>query len=70
MERVPVRSSNVAAVGYDEGASILEIEFHSGSVYAYRGVPELHFQGLVNAGSVGGYFHKHIRDRYPYRQLR
>jgi hypothetical protein len=30
MDRLPVDSSNVASVGYDEEATILEIEFLSG----------------------------------------
>ena len=37
MYRIPVSSSNLASVGYEGG--ILEIEFKSGSVYQYSGVP-------------------------------
>lgn len=32
MDRRPVRSSNVASVGYDESSSTLEVEFHGGRV--------------------------------------
>lgn len=69
MERVVVQSSNIAAVSYDPDGSILEVEFHGGRIYAYRGVPELHFEGMIGAGSAGSYFHRHIRNRYPYRRL-
>ena len=31
MERIPVSSSNLASVGYEEG--VLEVAFKSGSVY-------------------------------------
>ncbi len=33
MNRVSVSSSNLKSVGYDESASILEIEFSQGGVY-------------------------------------
>lgn len=40
MERVPVESSCLAAVGYDPADGALELEFTSGSVYRYLAVPE------------------------------
>lgn len=70
MRRVGVRSSNIASVGYDPDSAILEIEFNDGSVYQYSQVPELHFRGLIDSGSVGGYFHRHIKGSYRYRQIR
>lgn len=70
MNRVPVRSSNIRSVGYDSGTSTLEVEFHSGGVYQYSGVPETVYQGFMRAASKGSYFHDHVRDRYPARQVR
>ena len=67
MERVPVQSSNLVSVGYELGTAILEIEFHSGGIYQYSGVPEDVHQGLMNAGSKGSYFHQNIKNAgYPY----
>lgn len=70
MKRVGVRSSNIASVGYDPDSAILEIEFNDGSVYQYSQVSEFHFRGLIGNGSVGGYFHRHIKGSYRYRQIR
>ncbi len=39
MNRVPVSSSNLAAVGYDPAGKVLEIEFLNGSIYQYFNVP-------------------------------
>jgi len=64
MDRKPVQSSNVAAVGYDESKRLLEVEFTSGSVYQYEGVPPEEHRGLVEAESVGKYFAAVIRKRY------
>ncbi|MBK5219311.1 MAG: KTSC domain-containing protein [Thermoleophilia bacterium] len=70
MHRVRVRSSNIASVGYDPDSAILEIEFNDGGVYQYSQVSERHFRGLMTSGSVGGYFHRHIKGSYRYRQVR
>ena len=49
---------------------LLEVEFHSGSIYQYSSVPEALYQGLMQAASKGAYFHDHIKERYPFRQVR
>ena len=68
MYRIPVSSSNLASVGYEGG--ILEVEFKSGSVYQYSGVPASVYDALMSATSHGKYFSVHIRNNYPYRQVR
>lgn len=70
MKRVPVKSSNLAAAGFEEQTSTLEIQFRSGSIYRYFSVPVRHFEGLTSASSPGGYFHRHIKDRYRFKQVR
>ncbi len=62
MEMTPVESSNIAAVGYNEEDKELHIEFNSGKTYAYQDVPEDIAKGLVEAESVGKYFHANIRN--------
>lgn len=69
MNRIPVSSSNVAAVGYDQTTLTLEVEFHSGSVYQYFDVPAPVYQGLMSAGSVGSYLSQNIKNSYRYSKL-
>ncbi|EME4038605.1 KTSC domain-containing protein [Morganella morganii] len=70
MNRVPVSSSNLHSVGYDQATSTLEIAFHSGGIYQYSGVPSHIHSGLMNASSKGQYFDAHIKKaRYPYRKM-
>jgi hypothetical protein len=69
VNRTPVRSSNIRSVSYDAGTKTLEVEFHSGGVYHYSGVPETVHQGFIRAASKGSYFHANIKDRYPDRQV-
>jgi hypothetical protein len=70
MPRRPVRSSNIASVGYDAENSVLEVEFvNSGAVYQYFGVPQSVYEALMGARSHGGYFAANIKDTYRYRQV-
>jgi hypothetical protein len=71
MERIPVESSNLASVGYDPESAVLEVEFKSGGIYEYSGVPQSVYDGLINAESKGKYFHQYIKNTgYPYSKIR
>ena len=67
MMLTPVSSSNLAAVGYENG--VLQIRFQSGRAYAYFDVPEQVYSELMRASSHGSYFNAHIKDVYRYRQI-
>lgn len=71
MERVAVTSSAIRSVGYDAGSKTLEIEFASGDVYQYSGVPVEAHAGLMAAESKGTYFATSIRNAgYAYSKVR
>ena len=65
---IPVESSMVDSVGYDEERRLLQVVFTSGRVYCYEDVPPEVFQGLLAAESKGQYMRAHIIDVYPYRR--
>ncbi len=67
MTRQGVSSSTIRSIGYEY--STLEIEFNTGSVYQYSGVPVGVYQGLMSASSHGTYFNAYIKGVYPYRQV-
>ena len=69
MERTPVTSTNVRAIGYDLDSQTLEVEFNNGSVYQYAGVPQDEYEGLMNADSKGKYLNANIKGRYPFTKL-
>lgn len=60
----PVRSSAIAAVGYDAASRRLQIRFRSGDTYTFCGVPESVYDRLMGASSMGRYYDQVIRDRY------
>lgn len=59
---VKVSSSNIDEVGYDEASKALTVKFKNGSTYRYADVAPHHHQRMIEGDSVGGYFHKHIRN--------
>lgn len=63
-ERVRVKSSVIAAVTYDDAHSILQVEFHTGRIYDYLGVPRRAYEALLAAESIGQYFNQVIRTSY------
>ena len=69
MHREYLNSSNVASAGYDDATRTLEIEFHSGGIYQYFDVPRPIFEGLMSAGSPGGFLHEQIRGVFRYARM-
>lgn len=67
MRRAHVNSSNIAAIGYDRAAAVLEIEFKHGKVYRYEGVPDDLVARLFSAPSIGSFFNQHIAKRFEYQ---
>lgn len=65
----PVKSSNIASVGYDAESETLHVQFLNGSSYAYKGVPAHEFAALKAAPSVGAHLHKKIKGIYPHEAL-
>jgi len=70
MNRQPVTSTNLVAVGFDPRSNTLEVEFHSARVYQYRGVPQAVYENLKEAESKGRFFNANIRSSYPYVRVR
>jgi KTSC domain len=71
MTRIPVTSSNVKSVGWENGT--LEVEFHNG-VYRYHNVPASKYAAILAedkrpGGSIGTHFAKHIRPHHGFTKL-
>ena len=63
-------SSNIESINYNESEQLLFVEFHSGGVYKYSGVPREVFDAMSNAESVGKAFHNIIRKGgYAYEKV-
>lgn len=63
-----VESTMLATVAYHAPGQLLWLEFRSGAVYCYLGVPPTVHQSLMAAPSKGDYFNRNIRGCFPYRR--
>jgi hypothetical protein len=71
MQRVAVTSSALSSVGFDGREGVLEVEFRTGRVYRYVGVPSRKHAELMEAESLGQYFGREIRNAgYPCERLK
>ena len=69
LERQSVKSRILRSVGYDDSTKILEIEFHTGLVYQYSGVPPKVYTDLMHSGEIGKYFSEKVRPRFQTKQV-
>lgn len=69
MPRVNLNSTSLQAVTYQDQCAVLELEFRSGEVYRYFGIPAPTYEELLRAESKGGYFNSHIRNRFAYAKV-
>lgn len=69
MQRVELASRVVVSAGYDPETSTLELEFASGRIYRYDGVPQGTYEWLLRAPSKGGFVTRMINGRFPFRDV-
>lgn len=67
MNMVPVTSTNISSIGYENDT--LYVSFNSGGLYAYSNVPISVYEALIGT-SHGSYLASHIKGYYPYKKLR
>jgi hypothetical protein len=66
-DMVPVDSSNIGRIGYDETSQELYVEWTDGRTYVYSAVPDTTHQELMTADSKGGYINREIKPNYDCR---
>lgn len=69
MEMIPVDSSNISSIGYDNNTATLKIVFNNGRTYEYYSVPEYEFNNLLSAGSKGQYANQNIYKVYSQSEV-
>lgn len=67
---IQVTSTLLASVAYDTVGLLLELELRDGAIYQYSAVPEIVYQELIAAESMGVYFNRRIRNHFSHRRVR
>lgn len=65
----PVKSSQIASIGYHAESKTLVVKFKNNAMYSYSDVPEKIFNELMAAESVGKYFHARVKSIFKYQKL-
>lgn len=66
---LPVVSSNLEAIGYDDRTRILAVQFRSGHIHHYAGVAAETALELLGAESKGKYYAATIKGRYQAERM-
>jgi len=66
--RVVLDSSVLKQASYTSDET-LELEFRTGAVYRYFGVPGAVFENLILAPSKGACFNRNIRDNFRHHRI-
>jgi hypothetical protein len=70
MRRDPVQSEAISSIGYAPASHLLEVEFATGRLYQYFGVPESDIEDMRRAPSLGTWFNTIFKPKgYPYREI-
>lgn len=65
MDRDAVDSSMIESIGYDQSSGIVEVEFRAnGQVWQYYDVPEITYNEVRAAGSLGKAFNAMIKNHF------
>ena len=64
IKMIPVASSLIKAVGYDPEKEELQVQFHKGGTYTYRGVTRPVYDAMMEAQSVGHFFLRNVKANY------
>ncbi len=62
IQLTPVKSSNIAELGWNDG--VLHVKFSNGGLFSYSGVTSQAYDELLKAKSIGAHFAKHVRPKF------
>ena len=68
MELIPLDSTMISAVAYDDAHRDLIVIFNTGQTYVYGNVPREVYDNLLKADSKGSYMKDFVIDMFPYRR--
>ena len=69
MSFIPLESSMILGIRYDERLRDLDIVYRTGEKYRYKNVPRSVYDELMSAESHGQFMHQKILGRYEFRRL-
>ena len=69
LELIPVDSSSLLGIGYNEDQRVLYVQYADGEVYEYFKVPKNDYLELLTAKSIGWSVNKRIKPYYNFQKI-
>jgi hypothetical protein len=69
MTMTPVKSTNIASLGYYPASKAMHVQFRSGATHELANVPAPAYAAFLKAPSLGTHFATHIRGKYASKKL-
>ena len=72
MKMVPVKSSNIAEIGFDPESRTLGVKFKNGGLYHYRDFDaEKHATMMdpTKTPSIGSFIHANVKGKHPHSKI-
>jgi hypothetical protein len=66
---IPVQSSTIHSIAYEQENSVLKIRFKSGGEYEYENVSHEKYQNMISSPSIGTFFHKDIKPHHKHTAI-
>lgn len=66
IKRIPVVSSNIVSIGYDDITNVLQVEFKNGKTYNVCYPDKTFFDDFMKSTSKGTFYWKYIRNNSQY----
>jgi hypothetical protein len=61
LKRVPVQSRILKTVAYDESLHVMEVEYHTGSIYRYYDIPLEVYKAMFSEHSPGSFWNAYLK---------
>jgi hypothetical protein len=65
-----VSAGKLRAIGYDAASRTLQVEYDTGSIVQFGGVPQETYRRLSSSGSMWSYFRDNIEEEYASKRVR
>ena len=59
----PVKSSAIAAIGYEPTNKSIHVQFNSGGTHQFGPFEQKHYKAMLNAPSIGKHYHQYIKHK-------
>jgi hypothetical protein len=66
---IPVNSSTIDSIGYNQQTNRLTVKFKTGAIYEYLDVPHYVYEAVRSADSIGKALNSEVKGIYDFSKI-